>query len=200
MHKVVNNPDKIKAIRLLDENYKTFDFGKIAMSRSGKDNELTRELARGTIESDKLNVFLVYTGARKRAPVYSKVPKAVMAALKLKVVKMGAPDERLMALCNEVITKTDYHFPYGRLPKGQDAIDRILGKLFAYPTCCINSLVKNREKYKGLRLSGSKTAQMCAKFGLCEDFLPYFKCSATCKKSKKLAVAVKEYIKLKDSL
>ncbi len=277
---LVGKMDKSEVIRLLDESYKNINLKKLSISRS--DNKsLAVQLAKYSIEADKLNIFLVYTGARKRAPVYSSVPKNVMEVLHLKSVKTAVPVSKWIGFCDDVITKSAYLFSdsqylllngahrrdypvYSQFDaslynkksisalikkgyidikstqalkrlgatfyeksgtgywftltiKGQNVIDKALGRLFNYPKCCINAFVKKKSEYelKSQLEAGRKKCpapepskkvykiedfSQFDKFGLSEDFLPYYKCSAKCEKSKRLTTATQEYINISERL
>ena len=96
--------------------------------------------------------------------------------------------------------KTSYYI----MKEGQGKIDEILGKLFGYPSCCINAFIQGNMKFSsGIRQINkfaSSNIPEYIKYGLNKDFLPYVKCSSKCKASKNLAKHIHEYIKLVNAI
>lgn len=246
----MNKNEKEEIIEFLNHRYDYIDLNKIAKERTGDTNAFSIELAKYAIEADKLNIFLVATNARKRAPVYIPVSNNIKRALGIRPIKTNADLKETTGFCSQVITKKPYTFNLNKEEKllfklahlnqtrytleeskynthefvfleasnyikttvkgdktlfsitknGQSRIDKILGKLFDYPKCCVNAFIQRNVRFS---LTSGKINKFTLeavpehiKCGLNEDFLPYNRCSSNCKKSLNMIKSIKEYLNL----
>ena len=238
----MNQNDKEKIIEFLNLKYSHIDLNKIAEKRNGNTNVLSIELAKYAVEADKLNIFLVATNARKRAPVYLPVSDNIKHSLGVTSIKTNVDLKKITGFCREIITKKPYTFNLNEGEKllfkledgnqryekstlktleaknyiktilggdktafyitkeGRARIDKILGRLFGYPKCCIDAFKKQNQRLSQTTEKTNKfnleNVPEYIKYGLNEDFLPYIKCSPNCKKSLYLSKRVYEYLKL----
>lgn len=103
--------NKIEIIGFLDKQYKNINLSKLALLRFKESNNFTLEIAKYIINADKMNLFLVFFGARERVPVYVPVPKSVTRFLKLKSIGINSNlKKELSSLCAETVTKKTYEF------------------------------------------------------------------------------------------
>lgn len=104
----MNKKKKEEIIEFLKRTYNHIDLNKIAEERNGNTNALSIELAKYAVEADKLNVFLVATNARKRAPVYLPVSNSIKSSLGITSIKTNVNLNKITGFCRDVITKKPY--------------------------------------------------------------------------------------------
>jgi hypothetical protein len=126
-------------------------------------------------------------------PEYAEIDGSKYNGKEMKFLK----ESRYITLKKSRIKNSKILFSITR--KGQHLIDKTLGKLFDYPDCCITAFIKKTGRRKSAADAVKKIVKVSdvpeyAKFGLGEDFLPYYPCSKNCKRSIGLAADIKDYM------
>ncbi|MCL4376136.1 DUF483 domain-containing protein [Candidatus Parvarchaeota archaeon] len=101
---------KKEITEFLNRKYSNINLTKLAKERAGTSDIFSVGLTKYAVESDKLNIFLVATNARKRAPVYFPVSNSIKRSLGITSIKTNVNLNKITGFCRDIITKKQYTF------------------------------------------------------------------------------------------